>query len=139
MGRYIAQQAVRLLIAQGGVVKGSVVTVLGFTFKEDVPDLRNTRVIDIVRELQTYDVTVQIHDPYASPAEAEHEYGVSLTAEAALQPARVVILAVAHRAYLDAGWAQLAGRLAGGRGAVVDVKGRLDRTQVPPGIELWRL
>lgn len=139
MGRYVAQQAVRQLIAQGGVVKGSVVTVLGFTFKEDVPDLRNTRVIDIVRELKTYDVEVQIHDPYASSHEAEEEYGVHLSAEGALKPARVVILAVPHRDYLERGWAAVTARLAQGTGAVIDVKGRLDRAQVPAGVTLWRL
>ena len=65
MGRYVAQQAIRQLIGQGGAVKDAVITVLGFTFKENVPDLRNTRVIDIVNELKTYDIRVQIHDPYA--------------------------------------------------------------------------
>ncbi len=139
MGRYVAQQAVRQLIAQGGVVKDSVVTVLGFTFKEDVPDLRNTRVIDIVRELKTYDIDVQIHDPYASSHEAEEEYGVHLSDEATLKPARVVILAVPHRDYLERGWAAVTERLAGATGAVIDVKGRLDRAAVPAGVTLWRL
>ena len=139
MGRYVAQQAIRALIDQGGVVKGSVVTVLGFTFKEDVPDLRNTRVIDIVAELESYGVTVQIHDPYASAAEARHEYGVSLTAAAALAPASVVVLAVPHRDYLAGGWATVTAQLAGGQGAVLDVKGRLDRQAIPAGVSLWRL
>ncbi|MEQ8661798.1 MAG: UDP binding domain-containing protein, partial [Gammaproteobacteria bacterium] len=139
MGRFVAQQAIRDLIAQGEVVKGATVTVLGFTFKEDVPDLRNTRVIDIVEELRSYDITVQIHDPYASSHEAEEEYGVTLTPLEALAPARVVILAVPHREYLAAGWQTVTSRLAGGQGAVLDVKARLDRTAVPAGVTLWRL
>ncbi|MEQ8230949.1 MAG: nucleotide sugar dehydrogenase [Gammaproteobacteria bacterium] len=139
MGRFVAQQAIRDLIAQGEVVKGATVTVLGFTFKEDVPDLRNTRVIDIVEELRSYDVNVQIHDPYASSHEAEEEYGVRLTPLEALAPARVVILAVPHREYLAQGWQTVTARLAGGRGAVLDVKARLDRDSVPAGVTLWRL
>jgi UDP-N-acetyl-D-galactosamine dehydrogenase len=139
MGRFVAQQAIRDLIAQGEVVKGATVTVLGFTFKEDVPDLRNTRVIDIVEELRSYDVNVQIHDPYASSHEAEEEYGVTLTPLEALAPARVVILAVPHREYLAQGWQTVTARLADGRGAVLDVKARLDRDHVPAGVTLWRL
>lgn len=139
MGRFVAQQAIRELIAQGEVVKGATVTVLGFTFKEDVPDLRNTRVIDIVEELKSYDINVQIHDPFASAHEAEEEYGVSLTPAADLVPARVVILAVPHREYLAQGWQAVTERLVDGRGAVLDVKGRLDRAGVPDGVTLWRL
>lgn len=139
MGRFVAQQAIRELIAQGEVVKGATVTVLGFTFKEDVPDLRNTRVIDIVEELQSYDINVQIHDPFASAHEAEEEYGVSLTPTESLAPARVVILAVPHRDYLAQGWQAVTARLVDGRGTVLDVKGRLDRASVPDGVKLWRL
>ena len=139
MGRYVAQQAIRQLIAQGGTVKGAVITVLGFTFKENVPDLRNTRVIDIVNELNTYDVKVQIHDPYADSAEAQHEYGVELVPTEKLAPARVVVFAVPHHHYLEDAWATVTARLEGGRGAVIDVKGKLDRASVPAGVTLWRL
>ncbi|MGR8920178.1 MAG: nucleotide sugar dehydrogenase [Gammaproteobacteria bacterium] len=139
MGRYVAQQAIRELIEQGGVVKGAVVTVLGFTFKEDVPDLRNTRVIDIVAELESYGVTVQIHDPFASAEEAHEEYGVTLMAADELEPARVVVFAVPHREYLAAGWDGVTRYLDDGRGAVIDVKARLDRAQTPSGVSLWRL
>ncbi|MGE0483629.1 MAG: nucleotide sugar dehydrogenase [Gammaproteobacteria bacterium] len=139
MGQHVAQQAIRELIAAGGAVRGSVVTILGFTFKEDVPDLRNTRVIDIVEELRTYDIRVQIHDPFADSHEAQEEYGIELTALADLEPASVVIFAVPHRDYLSGGWPLVAARLADGRGAVLDVKGRLDRDAIPAGVTLWRL
>ena len=76
MGAYIAQQTVKEIINAGGQVKGSDVIVLGLTFKEDCPDLRNSKVIDVIRELQTYGVNVHVHDPMAESAEAEHEYGV---------------------------------------------------------------
>ncbi|MCZ6773926.1 MAG: nucleotide sugar dehydrogenase [Proteobacteria bacterium] len=139
MGRYVAQQAIRQLIAGGGVVKGSMVTVLGFTFKEDVPDLRNTRVIDIVEELKTYGIAVQIHDPYASQVEAREEYGIDLTEEGDLKAAQVVIFAVPHRHYLASGWEGVSRFLEGGKGAVIDVKGKLDRDRIPTGVSLWRL
>ncbi len=139
MGVYVAQQAIRQLIDQGGIVKGAVITVLGFTFKENVPDLRNTRVIDIINELKTYDINVQIHDPHADSAEALKEYGIELLPMEQLVPARVVIFAVPHREYLVDTWSIVNARLEGGRGAVIDVKGKLDRSCVPEGVTLWRL
>ena len=139
MGRFVAQQAIKLMIQSGLAVNGAVVTVLGFTFKEDVPDLRNTRVIDVVQELAEYGVRVQIHDPCAHDEEAHEEYGVHLTAAEALEPARAVVLAVPHREYLEAGWAGITRHLADGHGVVMDVKGKLDRAARPEGVLLWRL
>jgi len=139
MGVFVANQTVKLMINEGTLIKGSVVTVLGFTFKEDVPDLRNTRVIDIVKALDDYGVEVQIHDPYASAEEAKEEYGVELLSETALEPADAVILAVPHAAYIEAGWDGVARRLKGGSGIVVDVKARLDRATRPANIKHWRL
>jgi UDP-N-acetyl-D-glucosamine/UDP-N-acetyl-D-galactosamine dehydrogenase len=139
MGDFVATQTVKLMIQQGMLIKGSVVTVLGFTFKENVPDLRNTRVIDIVKALREYGVEVQIHDPYASADEAHEEYGVELLAADKLVPADAVILAVPHAAYLDAGWGGVLDRLKDGVGIVMDVKARLDRTTRPAHITHWRL
>ena len=137
MGQHIARECVRGLLrrkAQGGVV-----TVLGLTFKEDVPDTRNSRVIDIVHELQSFGLTVQLHDPLADAAGASHEYGVTLMAFADLKPADAVILAVAHGDYVVGGWPLIQGLLSGGQGLVFDVKAKLDRNSQPAGIELWRL
>ncbi|MGR9091306.1 MAG: nucleotide sugar dehydrogenase [Gammaproteobacteria bacterium] len=139
MGDFVATQTVKLMIKQGMVIKGSVVTVLGFTFKENVPDLRNTRVIDIVKALREYDIEVQIHDPYASAAEAHEEYGVNLLAADKLAPADAVILAVPHAAYLDAGWNGVLAHLKNGAGIVIDVKARLDRATRPADVTHWRL
>jgi len=139
MGRFVAQQTIKLMIQSGLAVNGAVVTVLGFTFKEDVPDLRNTRVIDIVQELVEYGVRVQIHDPCAHDEEAREEYGVHLTAADALAPAQAVVLAVPHREYLAAGWHGITRHLADGHGVVMDVKGKLDRATRPEGVLLWRL
>jgi UDP-N-acetyl-D-galactosamine dehydrogenase len=139
MGTHVAGQLVKRLVQAGYHVRGSRVTVLGLTFKEDVPDLRNTRVIDIIRELQDYGVLVQVHDPVADPAEAEHEYGVHLVARDRLAPAHGVVLAVGHREYVEAGWPFVTGLLDGGHGVVADVKGVLPRNGVPVGVTLWRL
>jgi UDP-N-acetyl-D-galactosamine dehydrogenase len=139
MGRFVAGQLIKLMIRAGHPVRGSRVTILGLTFKEDVPDLRNTRVIDIVRELQEYGVEVQVHDPLADAEEAVHEYGIRLTAREDLKPGEGVVLAVAHREYLDQGWELVRSLLKDGAGAVADVKGVLDRGAVPAGIGLWRL
>jgi UDP-N-acetyl-D-glucosamine/UDP-N-acetyl-D-galactosamine dehydrogenase len=137
MGQLIARECVRGLLRRKGTA--GVVTILGVTFKEDVPDTRNSRVVDIIRELQTFGLAVQVHDPLANAAEAKHEYGVTLTELDALRPADAVILAVAHRTYLTEGWPLVQRLLTGGSGLVLDVKTRLDRSSVPAGIELWRL
>ncbi len=139
MGEYVASATVKQLIHAGHNVKGSTVTVLGFTFKENVPDLRNTRVIDIIRELRDYGITVQVHDPEADPQEAHEEYGISLLEESSLAPADAVIFAVPHRQYLERGWDLVTSLLDGGEGPVLDIKARLDRVSVPAGVSLWRL
>jgi UDP-N-acetyl-D-galactosamine dehydrogenase len=139
MGEFVATQTVKHMINEGILIKDSTVTVLGFTFKEDVPDLRNTRVIDIVEALQDYGINVQIHDPYASVEETHKEYGVHLEAEDELVSADAVILAVPHAAYIEAGWDGIARRLTGGGGIVMDVKARLDRESRPTNMIHWRL
>ena len=99
MGRFVAEQTVKRLAAAGRPITDSAVTVLGLAFKEDCPDLRDTRVIDIVRELESYGCRVAVHDPLASAAEAEAHYGVTLAALDALPPADALILAVPHRPF----------------------------------------
>ncbi|WP_455153275.1 nucleotide sugar dehydrogenase [Bradyrhizobium cenepequi] len=137
MGQLIARECVRGLLRRKGT--RGIVTILGLTFKEDVPDTRNSRVVDIIRELKTFGLEVQVHDPLANPTDARHEYGVTLTELDALRPADAVILAVAHSTYLQEGWPLVQQLLAGGTGLVLDVKTRLDRSSKPAGIELWRL
>ena len=137
IGQRVARECVRGLLRRKG--QGGIVTVLGLTFKEDVPDTRNSRVIDIVRELQSFGLTVQIHDPLASITDAKHEYDVTLTGLDALRPADAVILAVAHNHYVAAGWSLIQQLLIDGQGLVLDIKMKLDRSSKPSGIELWRL
>ena len=137
MGQRVAKECVRGLLRRKGA--GGVVTILGLTFKEDVPDTRNSRVVDIVRELESFGLQVQVHDPLASPADAQHEYGLSITELGGLRPADAVILAVAHSSYIEGGWSLIQKLLIGGAGLVFDVKMKLDRSTKPEGIELWRL
>ena len=137
MGQRVARECVRGLLRRKGA--GGVVTILGLTFKEDVPDTRNSRVVDIVGELESFGLRVQVHDPLANPADARHEYGLTMTGLDALQPADAVILAVAHGSYVEGGWPLVQRLLIGGSGLVFDIKARLDRGTKPAGIDLWRL
>lgn len=136
VGKKVAREALRLL--QAGGRKPERVTILGLTFKEDVPDIRNSKVVDIVRELSASGIAVQVHDPMADPAHARREYGIELAQLDALQPADAVVLAVAHDAY-RAGWPLIVPLLRNTQGVVIDVKARLDRSCIPSGVVLWRL
>jgi UDP-N-acetyl-D-galactosamine dehydrogenase len=137
VGQRIARECVRRLLKRKNGV--ATVTVLGMTFKENVPDTRNSKVADIVSELQSFGLEVQVHDPLADAGEVKHEYGIALTTMEALRPADAVILAVAHEPFVQAGWPLLIKLLKGGSGVVLDVKSLLDRRQQPDGVELWRL
>lgn len=136
MGQHVARECVRRLLHRKG--SAAVVTILGLTFKENVPDTRNSRIVDIIRELESFGVSVQVHDPLANAEDARHEYGVTLAALDTLRPADAVILAVAHDSYLEEGWPLIEGLLTGGEGLVLDVKMKLERRSKPAGIELWR-
>jgi UDP-N-acetyl-D-galactosamine dehydrogenase len=139
MGKYIAEQTVKQMIANGSYVKGARVNVLGLTFKEDCADLRNSKVGDVIRELRSYGVEVCVYDPHADPVEAQHEYGVSLMQWADLPRADALILAVSHRELLKLGAEELSRKLIRG-GVVIDVKAGLDAQQVrAAGLRLWRL
>ena len=100
MGKFIAEQTVKSLIQAGLPVKGANVIVLGLTFKENCPDLRNSKVIDVIRELQSYGVAVTVHDPVADAGEAMNHYGLALTAWEDLPRAHALVAAVAHESFL---------------------------------------
>ncbi|QSI77848.1 MULTISPECIES: nucleotide sugar dehydrogenase [Niveibacterium] len=139
MGKYIAEQTVKQMIANDLPVKGANVIVLGLTFKENCPDLRNSKVIDVIRELRSFGVNVHVHDPIAESGEAEHEYGVSLTPWDALPKASAIVAAVSHQAYADMGVAQLTAKLLPG-GVFTDVKSAYAPAEVEAaGARLWRL
>ena len=139
MGKYIAGETVKHLVHAGRPVKGADVAVLGLTFKENVPDLRNSRVIDVVNELSSYGMRVHVHDPVADPAEARHEYGIALTAWDDLPRVEAIVAAVAHRELAARPVEDIVARLVPG-GLYVDVKARADAAALRArGIEVWRL
>lgn len=140
MGKFIAEKTIKLLSLQDRPVKDLRVAVLGLTFKENVPDLRNSRVPDIIRELHEYGVEVLVHDPLAEPEEAHVEYKIHLLEWNKIINVDAVILAVSHRAYLDMGLSKMLAPLRKkSQGVLIDVKACLDPTLVPPGVRYWRL
>ncbi len=139
MGKYVAEQTIKRMIAAGQAVKDADIIVLGMTFKEDCPDLRNSKVIDVIRELRSYGVKVHVHDPLADNEECQHEYGIGLTEWDQLPQASAMIAAVAHQPYKQMGVAQLLGKLKPG-GVFSDVKSVYDPAAVrQAGHDLWRL
>jgi UDP-N-acetyl-D-galactosamine dehydrogenase len=135
IGVRVARECLRRLLRTGAPAQR--VTLLGLTFKENVVDIRNSRAIDIVREFQSFGISVQVHDPLADPSAALQEYGLVLHGDPL--PADAVVLAVAHDCYRTSGWPLITKLLKNGRGLVMDVKGVLDPLKKPAGVELWRL
>jgi UDP-N-acetyl-D-galactosamine dehydrogenase len=139
MGKYVAEQTVKHLIQAGFPVRGENIIVLGLTFKENCPDIRNTRVIDVVRELESYGAVVHVHDPMASAEEAQHEYGIKLNSWDRLPRAAAIVLAVAHREFTSKPVEEYAAKLAPG-GVLMDVKCQADTAALQKrGIRVWRL
>lgn len=137
MGKFIAEKTVKLMIKSKMNIAQATVNILGLTFKEDCPDLRNSKVPDIIRELESYGVTVFIHDPLADEFEAEREYGRTLTSWDALPQADALILAVAHQTYRDMGISEIGKKLLNG-GQIVDVKAVFDPAETI-NLKAWRL
>ena len=139
MGKYIAEQTVKQMIASGSYIKGAKVNVLGLTFKEDCADLRNSKVVDIINELKSYGCEVFVHDPDGDPAEALHEYGVTLSTWEDLPRADAIVAAVAHRQYQQLSVEDI-GRKVVKSGCFIDVKSRFDATALgAAGLRVWRL
>jgi len=139
MGSYIATSLIKQMILRGIPIQGSLVTVLGITFKENVSDIRNSRVVDIISELKDFGVKLQVADVMADPGQVQKEYGLKLVPETELQPAAAVVLAVPHLAYYRQGWGLVGRLLQDGGGVVVDVKSMLAKDECPANVTLWRL
>jgi UDP-N-acetyl-D-galactosamine dehydrogenase len=139
MGKYVAEQTIKRMIANGQTIKGARVNVLGLTFKEDVPDLRNSRVIDVINELRSYGVEVHVHDPVPLPQDAQHEYGIELRSWDALPQAEAMVVAVAHRRFRALDATELATKVVPG-GCFIDVKAAFDTASLrAAGLCVWRL
>jgi UDP-N-acetyl-D-galactosamine dehydrogenase len=139
MGKFIAEQTIKQMIRNGSAVRQAKVNVLGLTFKEDVPDLRNSHVVDVINELKSFGVQVFVHDPVPDPESAHHEYGLTLSAWEDLPVADAMVVAVAHRRFQTLGTDALARKIIPG-GCFVDVKSRFDRDALSAaGLRVWRL
>jgi len=139
MGAHVARKTVQQMIHAGRNIKGARVNVLGLSFKEDVPDIRNSKVIDIIRELHEFGVETYVHDPQASADDALHEYGVRLMDWDSLPAADALILAVAHRRYLELPSEALMRKVVR-QGCIIDVKAVLDAQALrKEGLRVWRL
>jgi len=139
MGKFIAEQTVKQMIVANRHVNGARVLVLGLTFKENCADLRNSRVIDIIKELEDYGIEVVVHDPVADVGDAKKEYGVDLVALDAVAAVDAIVAAVSHREVLEIGldvWLNLAGAGA----PFIDVKSAFDQAKlIQKGLKVWRL
>ncbi|NUU01792.1 nucleotide sugar dehydrogenase [Herbaspirillum robiniae] len=139
MAKFVAEKTVKSMIAAGFPIKGSKVNVLGLTFKENCPDLRNSKVVDIVTELQSYGVEVHVHDPVAAAADAEHEYGIALENWSDLPRADAVVAAVSHKELLARPLQDIQSKLKD-NGCFVDVKSLFDQNALrEAGYSVWRL
>ncbi|MFO7862340.1 MAG: nucleotide sugar dehydrogenase [Desulfosalsimonas sp.] len=139
MGKFVVEKTVKLMCRAGRSIIGGRVAILGLTFKEDCADLRNTRVIDIVEEIQAYGITPLIHDPLADPAAARSIYGISMCGWPDLHDLDAVIIAVAHREYREMAGQDFLNHLVPG-GCLIDVKGMLDPDAIRQnGFYFWRL
>lgn len=139
MGKFVAEETVKRLVQHGHRVSGAKVAVLGLTFKENCPDLRNSRVIDIINELREYCCDVIVHDPLADSAEAEAEYRIELCGMQDLNNCQAVILAVPHAQYLQLDVAEFGAMMDKGA-TLIDIKSVLDRGEMQAaGLNVWRL
>ncbi|MCG2577772.1 nucleotide sugar dehydrogenase [Dechloromonas sp. XY25] len=139
MGKFIAEKTIKQMVCNGHPVKDKPIIVLGLTFKEDCPDLRNSRVIDVIQELESYGAKVYVHDPVAEAKEARHEYGVDLVSWENLPKAAAIVMAVSHREFKTRPTSDFLSKLETD-GVITDVKSMLDPADFSEtGISVWRL
>jgi len=139
MGKYVAEQTVKHMIRSGSQIKGAIVNVLGIAFKEDVPDLRNSKVVGLIRELRSFGLEVRVHDPVVDAHDARREYGIDLVSWDALPQADALVVAVAHRAFVQCTIGDLAPKIKPA-GCFIDVKSCFDVDAVrKAGLNGWRL
>lgn len=140
MGKYVAQKAIKMLIESGIQINKARVAVLGLSFKENVPDLRNTRVIDIINELKDYGVEVLVHDPLVNPLDARQNYNIELAPLKKIKNVDAVILAVAHNNYREMGLVRIAGLCRKNSPLLLDIKAVFEPAKAKSsGINYWRL
>jgi UDP-N-acetyl-D-galactosamine dehydrogenase len=140
MGKYIAERTIKILIGLGKQINSVKIAVLGLTFKENVPDLRNTKVIDIIDELKDYGVEVLVNDPLADPDKARAYYGLQLRDIDEITDVDAVVVSVIHEAYKTLGLERIAGMCKGEKPLIIDVKSAFNPREAEKlGIGYWRL
>jgi UDP-N-acetyl-D-galactosamine dehydrogenase len=140
MGKFIAEKTIKLMIRMGTQVAGARVAVMGVTFKEDVPDLRNTRVVDIIHELADYGIEVFAHDPLADAEEARTHLGISLRPLDEIREMDAVVAAVSHTEYRSMGLSGIAGFCGDKTPLVIDIKGMFSPQEAASSdIRYWRI
>jgi UDP-N-acetyl-D-galactosamine dehydrogenase len=141
MGKYVAENTVKKLIKAGKQIKGSKVLILGLTFKENISDIRNTKVIDVVNELKDYGINVYVYDPYAYPDEVKREYGIELLEDINSQkPYDAVIVAVRHNVFMQEKDLTFYKNLMNSNPVLIDIKGIYDKEKaIKNGFLYWRL
>ncbi|MBL8676025.1 MAG: nucleotide sugar dehydrogenase [Alphaproteobacteria bacterium] len=140
MGGYVAEKVIKLILNSVAEISfPPVVTILGFTFKENVPDIRNTKVVDTYHALKSFGAQVQIYDPFADVAQVKHEYGVELSSLEKLVPGDAVVIAVKHKPFIDGGWPFIKQFLKTEKSVIVDLKNCLPCADLPKTVPLWRL
>ena len=139
MGHFIANTIVKKIIKNRLPIDSTTVTILGITFKENVPDIRNSKVFDLIKELNEYDLNVQVVDPYANKEEVLIETGVNIVDLEEVEKSEVIVIAVAHQEYVEYGWELINRIKKGPQSIIIDLKSILDKNEVPSSSELWRL
>jgi UDP-N-acetyl-D-galactosamine dehydrogenase len=140
MGKYVAENVIKKLIAADKYVKNAKVAILGFTFKENCPDTRNTKIIDIVKELHEYGIASVIADPEADADEAKRLYGIDFVEMNKITGVDAVVLAVAHTTFRSLTMKQIDSLFGSGKKVLIDLKGLLDKREYEEaGYSYWRL
>ena len=139
MAKFVAEQTIKHIIKADTNVKGARVNVLGLAFKENCPDLRNSKVADLINELKSYGIDIHVHDPVASPEEARHEYGVELESWESLPCSDAIIVAVPHQQFMERPLSDFQAKVTG-NGCFIDVKSQFDSKALrEAGLNVWRL
>lgn len=140
MGKYIAEQTIKQLIKSGNAIQGAKINVLGITFKENVTDVRNSKIAETIQELRTYGVEIFVHDPIADIVQTKNEYNIDLLTWDKLPTADALIVAVAHDDFIQKPISTYLQKLKGGKGCFIDVKAKFDAAAlIKNGVCVWRL
>lgn len=139
MAQFVATSLVKQMVSSGAFVHGALITILGVTFKENVPDIRNSKIIDIVRELEQFGIMVQLCDPLADPEEVKNEYGLTIVPFDTLEVSDAILLAVPHDIFAQNGWDPIRSLLRHGKGIVYDLKSALEVAACPENVTYTRL